>query len=350
MKMSNLKPSIYDSQKSDIEKVVDKLGYETYRTTQIWEGLYKHGWSNPVEFLNIPLSLREELEKEFDFNILLPEKSILSKDLNTEKIRFRLRDNLAVETVLMRYQKRNTVCISTQVGCAMDCKFCATGRMGFKRNLYSGEIVAQVMVISKKLILESKRLTNIVVMGMGEPFLNYENTLGAIRILNDKSGFKFGSRRFTISTVGIVPMIKRFTSEKLQINLAISLHAAENSLRSKLLPINKKYSIEDIFDACDQYIHTTHRRVSLEWALIRNVNDDSRQAIMLSQKIKGKNYHVNLIPLNSSEFFQGESSPTGRVLAFKEIIEESGISCSVRLRRGIDIQAGCGQLLDIYSN
>jgi len=345
--MVNVKTSIHDLSKSDIDTLVDKLGYETYRSTQIWEGLYKKGWSNPDDFLNLPKALRESLRKEFDFNILIPEKSLVSKDLSTEKFLFRLRDNLAVETVLMRYENRNTVCISTQVGCSMDCKFCATGKMGFKRNLSSGEIISQVLVISKKLILESKRLTNIVVMGMGEPFLNYENTLGAIRILNDNSGFNFGSRRFTISTVGIVPMINRFASEKHQINLAISLHAAENTLRSKLVPINEKYPIEDILDACDDYINATHRRVSLEWALIRNVNDDSRQATILSQKIKGKNYHVNLIPLNSSAFFQGESSPTDRVLAFKEILETNGISCSVRLRRGIDIQAGCGQLIDL---
>ncbi|MFC2063632.1 23S rRNA (adenine(2503)-C(2))-methyltransferase RlmN [Chloroflexota bacterium] len=342
-----MKPSIYDKRKNEIDQLINDLEYESYRASQIWEGLYKNNWETPEDFIYLPTHLREALKKEFDFTTLFLEKSIESKDLFTEKVLFRLRDNLAVETVLMRYKKRNTVCISTQVGCAMDCKFCATGRMGFQRNLSIGEIIAQVMFFSKKLSLESKRLSNIVVMGMGEPFLNYENTLGAISILNDKTGFNFGSRRFTISTVGIVPMIHRFISEKHQINLAISLHAAENSLRTKLIPINEKFSIESIFEACDEYIETTHRRVSIEWALIHEVNDDTKQASLLASRIQGKNYHVNLIPLNSSTFFIGESSSTDRIFAFKKIIESNGINCSIRLRRGIDIQAGCGQLMNL---
>ena len=253
---------------------------------------------------------------------------------------------MAVETVLMKYKHRNTVCISTQVGCAMDCKFCATGNMGFKRNLTRGEIIAQVLSVTKKLLLESKKLTNIVIMGMGEPFNNYENTMNAIGILNDKNGYNFGARRFTVSTVGIVPKIKRFTLENSQVNLAISLHAADNDLRSKLIPMNNKYSIEELLKATDEYIDATHRRVSLEWAMIHDVNDDLHQAELLIEMIRGKNYHVNLIPLNQSGFYEGRVSSRDKILKFKGKLESAGINCSVRLRRGIDIQAGCGQLLD----
>jgi 23S rRNA (adenine2503-C2)-methyltransferase len=344
--MVKQKPNIYDLSEEEFKNLIEELGYESYRSKQIWEGLYRNGWTHPDDFVNLPRELREKLDTELDFNVLISEKSVFSKDLTTEKILFRLRDNLAVETVLMNYQSRNTVCVSTQVGCAMDCKFCSTGKMGFKRNLSIGEINAQVLFVARKLSVEGNKLTNIVIMGMGEPFNNYQNTLKAIYILNNKAGLNIGARRFTISTVGIVPKIKRFTSENHQINLAISLHAAENSLRSQFLPINETYSIEDVLEACDEYIETTHRRVSLEWAMIQGVNDDLRQARLLIDRIKGKNYHVNLIPLNSSVFFPGEGSSRKDVFAFKRIIEANGISCSVRIRRGIDIQAGCGQLMD----
>jgi len=348
--MIKQKPFFFDMTKEDVTALIDNIGYEPYRASQLWEGIYKIGFSQPDEIVNLPKELREKLNEKLEFNVLFPEKSVFSEDLNTEKILFRLRDDLAVETVIMNYQNRNTVCISTQVGCAMDCKFCATGKMGFKRNLSIGEINAQVLYVSRKLSLEGKKLSNIVVMGMGEPFNNYQNTLDAIYILNNKSGAKIGTRRFTISTVGIVPKIKCFTRENHQINLAISLHAAENSLRSRLLPINDTFSIEDVLEASDEYIETTHRRVSLEWAMIHGVNDDLRQAKLLIERIKGKNYHVNLIPLNSSGFFNGKGSSRENVLAFKMKMEMEGISCSVRLRRGIDIQAGCGQLMDRNSN
>jgi len=244
----------------------------------------------------------------------------------------------------MRYNKRNTLCISSQAGCAMGCVFCATGQMGFKRHLSSGEIVAQVMYYARQLNDENNVVTNIVLMGMGEPFHNYENTLDAIDRLNDQEGYALGARRFTISTVGLVPAIRRFAAEKRQINLAISLHAADDDLRSSMLPVNKRYPIDELLLACREYIAVTGRRVTFEWALINEVNDTPEQAILLAKKLKGMLCHVNAIPLNPTMGYSGQATSHARAELFKKILEEHGISCTIRLRRGIDIQAGCGQL------
>jgi len=343
--MNLTKPLIYDLDRSEIQNTVNTWGEKPYRTAQIWQGLYKNLWQSSEDFSMLPLKIRQLLSSSFEFNVLNPIKTITTTDLSTEKTLFRLHDNQAIETVFMRYRNRNTVCISTQVGCAMGCNFCATGQMGFRRNLSSGEIVAQVLYFASLLAKSSERLTNVVVMGMGEPFHNYEATMAAIDRLEDNDGFNFGERRFTISTVGIVPMIRKFSEEKRQINLAISLHAADNELRTSLLPINKKYPIEDLLEACGEYIQNTKRRITFEWALINSVNDTQEQAHLLASKIKGLLCHVNLIPLNPTEQFSGARSTLERAKIFQAIIESAGIHCTIRLRRGIDIQAGCGQLM-----
>jgi 23S rRNA (adenine2503-C2)-methyltransferase len=343
MKQNN--PLIYDLDRSDINGLIEKWGEKPYRTDQIWNGLYKELWGKPEEFSSLSKSMRETLANEIQFEVIKPMKKISSSDLNTEKILFRLGDDQAIETVLMRYQKRNTICISTQVGCAMGCVFCATGHMGFHRNLSSGEIIAQVIYFAAQLSRSNEKLTNIVVMGMGEPFHNYDATLHAIDRLNDHEGFNFGERRFTISTVGLIPMIRRFSQEKRQINLAISLHAADNELRSKLLPINNKYPLDEVILACHDYVEQTNRRITFEWALINSVNDTPEQAHLLVSKIKNLLCHVNLIPLNPTGFYPGQGSNLDRARNFKKILETSGIQCTIRLRRGIDIEAGCGQLM-----
>ncbi len=247
----------------------------------------------------------------------------------------------------MRYEKRNTLCISTQAGCAMGCVFCATGQMGFKRHLSSGEIVAQVMYYARMLHDQGEAVTNVVVMGMGEPFHNYDNTLSAIDRLNDPDGYNFGARRFTISTVGLVPAIRRFAAEKRQVNLAISLHAAEDTLRTSMLPVNKRYPIDELLEACRDYVAITGRRITFEWALINEINDTPEQAHLLAKKLKGLLCHVNAIPLNPTQGFSGKATTRERAEKFKEILDSSGISCTIRLRRGIDIQAGCGQLASL---
>jgi len=343
--MNPNKTLIYDLNQSDIQSMVNTWGEKPYRTTQIWQGLYKNLWQSPEEFTMLPLDIRKLLTSSFEFNVLDPIKTISTTDLSTEKTLFKLYDGQAIETVFMRYRNRNTVCISTQAGCAMGCNFCATGQMGFRRNLSSGEIVAQVLYYAALLSKSSEKLTNVVVMGMGEPFHNYEATMTAIDRLKENDGFNFGERRFTISTVGLIPMIRKFAEEKRQINLAISLHAADNELRSSLLPINKKYPIEDLLEACADYIQLTKRRITFEWALINSVNDTREQAHLLASKIKGLLCHVNLIPLNPTEQFSGARSTLERAKIFQAIIESAGIHCTIRLRRGIDIQAGCGQLM-----
>jgi len=335
---------IYDFSFEELEGIFMAWGEPTFRVTQIWEGLYSHLWNSPDEFTNIPTALRIKLDDEFTFSHLTSLKKIMSQDGHTTKTLLGLPDGNAVEAVLMEYDKRRTLCISTQVGCAAGCKFCATGQMGFRKNLSSGEIIEQVLFYAKILRERDEKVTNIVYMGMGEPFLNYDSTLKSIKQLNHPKGFNLGARRFTISTVGIIPQIKRFTREKSQINLAISLHAADNQLRSSLLPINNKYPIEELMKACHEFVKVTGRRVTFEWALIHQINDSTEQAEKLSKLLKGLNCHVNIIPLNPTPGFDGEKTPTRQVDEFKNVLDRHHIPCTVRVRRGIDIQAGCGQL------
>lgn len=226
----------------------------------------------------------------------------------------------------------------------MGCVFCATGQMGFKRNLSSGEIVAQVMYYAQMLKEQNESVTNIVFMGMGEPFHNYDNSMAAIDRLNDSNGFNFGARRFTVSTVGLVPQIKKFADEQRQVNLAISLHAADDDERTEIMPVNKKYKIDEVIQACKYYIDKTHRRVTFEWALINGVNDTPQVAQKLASKLRGLLCHVNAIPLNPTQGYEGEATSRERANQFKETLERAGIPCTIRMRRGIDINAGCGQL------
>jgi 23S rRNA (adenine2503-C2)-methyltransferase len=344
MNMVTSKKLVYDLDRHDFQTLLTIWGEKPYRVDQIWQGLYKKYWLSPNEFTIFSLKIQGLLTHTFRFDFLAPENRLISSDAFTEKILFRLHDGLAIETVLMQYKDRYTVCISTQVGCAMGCVFCATGQMGYQRNLSSGEIIGQVLYYANQLSKKTRKLTNIVIMGMGEPFLNYEATMMAIDRLNDHDGFNFGERRFTISTVGIVPRILKFASEKRQINLAISLHAADDDLRSRLIPLNTRYPIDLLLDACSEYVSLTNRRISFEWAMIRDVNDSPQQAHLLASKIHNLLCHVNIIPLNSTNLYRGKSSDSGRARIFKNILEAAGIQCTIRLRRGVDIHAGCGQL------
>jgi 23S rRNA (adenine2503-C2)-methyltransferase len=233
----------------------------------------------------------------------------------------------------------------------MNCSFCATGQGGFQRNLTAGEIVEQVLFFSRELALYNppSPISNIVFMGMGEPFANYEQFMGAARRLNDPQGFNFGARRMTVSTVGLVPGINKLAAEDIQINLAVSLHAATDTLRNQLVPINKRYPLSELMPAVQEYIERTHRRVSFEWALIEGVNDTPEQARALTKLIKRMLCHVNLIPLNPTSGYPGAASTRERIAAFRAILEAGGIPNTLRQRRGIDIQAGCGQLRAVVS-
>jgi 23S rRNA (adenine2503-C2)-methyltransferase len=275
---------------------------------------------------------------------LTPKFDLHSRDGWTHKVLFSLPGNTELETVLMRYPERNTVCVSSQAGCAMNCSFCATGQAGFQRNLTAGEIVEQILFFARRLTREGQRLTNLVFMGMGEPLANYPAIREAIARLTDPEGFNFGDRRITISTVGLVPGIEKFTAERSQVNLAVSLHAATDELRSQLMPINKRYPLDILLEACRAYTETTHRRLSFEWAMISGVNDTPEQAHALAERIRGMLCHVNFIPLNPTPGYEGRASSEERIRAFRTVLDRYGIPNSVRERRGIDINAGCGQL------
>jgi 23S rRNA (adenine2503-C2)-methyltransferase len=338
------KPLIYDFDLPELEQVIKDWGEPTYRARQIWQGLYQRLWNRPEQFTTLPRALQERLNEHFSFTYLQEETVLSSTDGETLKTLFRLPDRQPVEAVLMGYARRRTLCISSQAGCAMGCVFCATGQMGFRRHLTSGEIVEQVVYYARMLAGRSERVTNIVLMGMGEPFHNYEATLQAIDRLAHPEGMNLGARRFTISTVGLVPMIRRFAREGRQINLAVSLHAADDELRSSMLPINRKYPLDVLIEACREYVEKTHRRITFEWALIRDVNDSPEQARLLARRLSGILSHVNVIPLNPTEKYKGQATTIERARAFQEELERHGIPCTIRLRRGIDIQAGCGQL------
>jgi len=344
-------PFIYDLEHSDFEKIFADFGEPSYRANQLWGGLYKNYWNTPDEFTNLPKSLREQLGESLHFEPLTPIKYLDSSDGQTRKTLFKLHDNRLIEAVLMRYdpsthrgQGRRTLCISSQAGCAMGCVFCATGQMGFKRHLTGGEIVAQVMHYARMLHEQGENVTNIVLMGMGEPFHNYDNVMAAVDRLNDSDGYNFGARRITISTVGLVSAIRRFADEKRQVNLAISLHAADDEERDSIMPVNRKHNIGKLLEACRYYVDQTGRRVTFEWALISGVNDTEEVARKLATRLKGLMCHVNAIPLNPTTGYEGRATNRRSAAKFKETLEQAGVPCTIRMRRGIDIQAGCGQL------
>jgi 23S rRNA (adenine2503-C2)-methyltransferase len=335
---------LYDLNLSTLQSLLENWGGPSYRARQLWEWLYVHLSDSFDQMTNLPLSLRERLASETSIGAPQVVDTLQSSDGDTRKDLLRLADGETVEAVLMRYERRRTACISTQVGCAIGCPFCATGQMGFCRDLTSGEIVAQALHFARELQAENERLTNVVLMGMGEPLANYDASLAAIRRLIDPGGFKLGQRHITLSTVGLVPGIKRLAEEGLQITLAISLHAATDKLRARLVPINRRYGLDVLFKACHHYVERTGRRVSFEWALIAGVNDTPEQAQALADRLKGLLAHVNLIPLNPSPAYAGRRSSDERIAAFTAVLKRHHVPYSVRVRRGVEIQAGCGQL------
>ena len=312
-----------------------------YRLKQAMEGLFRELASNWQEAGYLPAALRQKLDKEFPIGIIA--ETFVSKDENTIKALITLEDGFKIETVLMRHENgRNTVCISSQVGCAMNCAFCATGKLGFKRNLTIWEIIEQVLFFARYLKQSGEKISGVVFMGMGEPFLNYKNVMESIRILNDEDGFNIGARHISVSTSGTIDGIEKLSREEIQINLAISLHAPDNGLRSKLMPINKTHPLEKILNAVDNYIRETHRRVMFEYVMIKDVNDSEECAKKLAGLMKRRLYLVNLISYNPTGIF--EASSTQKIKEFKEILEKEGVAVTQRYRFGQDIEGACGQL------
>ncbi len=334
----------FDLELDQLKDYFRSIGEPAYRADQLWSAIYAQLVTDPGQVSSLPKPLRTKLTQDISFSHLNPIERLVSTDGETIKTLFDLPGGARIETVLMHYDERETLCISSQAGCAMGCVFCATGQLGFHRNLSAGEIVEQVVHYARELAAQEHTVTNVVVMGMGEPFHNYEAVMAAIKRLNDPKCMNMGARRFTTSTVGIVPMIKRFAAEKSQVNLAVSLHAANDTLRSKLIPANRKYSLQELIPACRDYVEQTGRRISFEWALINGINDSEENARELAALIKGMICHVNIIPLNPTPIYPGAPTTTERAQEFKRTLEESGITCTIRVRRGIDIKAGCGQL------
>jgi 23S rRNA (adenine2503-C2)-methyltransferase len=265
-------------------------------------------------------------------------------DGETRKDLLQLEDGQQIEVVLLRYRERRSACVSTQVGCACGCRFCATGQMGFVRQLTSGEIVAQVLHLQRELAAEHRRLSNVVLMGMGEPLLNYEHTLAAVRWLIDRRAMGFPPRRVTLSTVGIVPGVRQLIDEDLPINLAISLHAATDELRDQLVPVNRRYPLDELLTALGEYTARTGRRVMLEWVMIDGVNDTREQAEALVARLAGVPAHVNLIRLNATAGYAGQPSSLEAIEAFTAVLDRARVPHTMRQRRGGAIAAGCGQL------
>ncbi|RME62330.1 MAG: 23S rRNA (adenine(2503)-C(2))-methyltransferase RlmN [Caldilineae bacterium] len=348
------KPALLDMSQEELAAFVEELGEPAYRARQIWEWIYKRYAHTFHEMTVLPKRLRERLDQVAVISPLRLLTRTVSLDQDTQKVLFQLPDGQTVETVLMLYDRRRTLCISSQVGCAMGCTFCATAQGGLARNLTAGEIVAQVLFFARYLadpeaepapiVDRPTQVTNIVLMGMGEPMHNYRNVWTAIRRLTGEDAFGLGARHITLSTVGLVPMIDRMAEEGLQVNLAVSLHAPNDELRSQLTPINRRYPVADLLAAVERYIAKTHRRVTFEYALMRGINDSPALAEELAEKLAPLLCHVNLIPLNPIPDSPFQPSTDEDVARFVEILRSRGVPTTLRLRRGIEINAGCGQL------
>jgi 23S rRNA (adenine2503-C2)-methyltransferase len=338
------KVALLDLSLPQLQDLVLSLGEPPYRADQVYNWLYSSLVTDFEAMSNLPLPMRQRLSEIADLQSLTPVASTLSSDGLAHKVLFALPDGETIESVLMLYDERQTVCLSTQVGCPVGCAFCATGQSGFVRNLSPGEIVAQVLFFARQLKAEGRRITNVVFMGMGEPLLNYDATWRAVRTITDSRGLNLGARRITISTVGVVPAIKRMQYEDSQVGLAVSLHAPTDRLRQTLIPLARKYPLRELIAACKDYADHTGRRVTFEYALISGLNDTVEQAAKLARLLRGLLCHVNIIPLNPVDDSAWQASSAEQVRAFHRVLVRRGVNATTRLRRGLDIEAGCGQL------
>lgn len=328
---------------AEIAKEITLLDLKPYRARQIFQWIHQRFARNFEAMNNLAKAERELLKQHFFISDLKLEKVRISKD-KTKKYLLRLTDDHFIEAALLLDEDRKTLCVSTQVGCPLNCAFCASGKLGFIRNLTAAEIISQIEFIYK----EEGGLNNLVFMGMGEPFLNYENTLRAIRIINDREGLNIGARKISVSTSGIPDKIREFAEENLQVRLALSLNAADNQLRSYLMPLNRKYSLPQVLLAIDEYIKKTGRRVSFEYVLIKNINDRDIDLVRLIGICQKRDVQVNLIPLNPHPGSVYQSSEKAGF--FKKELQAAGINCGIRFRRGLDIEAACGQLVFLKSS
>ncbi|WP_281887784.1 23S rRNA (adenine(2503)-C(2))-methyltransferase RlmN [Paenibacillus sp. YYML68] len=340
----NEKPYVYDYTLEDWESWVKANGESGFRAGQIFDWLYVKRVSSFEQMTNLPKSLREKLQAQFDFVTLSEVAQYRSKD-GTVKFLFELTDKNAIETVIMKHSYGNSICVTTQVGCRIGCTFCASTLGGLKRNLTSGEIIAQVVKAQQLLDATSERVSSIVIMGIGEPFENYEAVMKFLKVMIHPKGLNIGQRHITVSTSGIVPNIYQFAEENTQINLAISIHAPNDELRSKLMPVNRRFPFAELIEACRYYVAKTGRRITFEYALMGGVNDRPEHAEELAQVLKTfPMAHVNLIPVNfvsERDFVRTERND---IFAFQRILEKYKITATIRREQGSDIAAACGQL------
>ena len=324
----------------DLKEELISLGEKKYRAEQIFKWLYVDKVKEFDEMTNLSLELREKLKKEYtmcNFKILKKQESADG----TKKYLFDVLDGNAIETVLMQYHHGKTICVSSQIGCKMGCKFCASTGIQFVRNLTSGEIVEQILAVEQDI---GDKISNIVFMGIGEPFDNYDNVIQAIKIINNQKGLNIGARHISISTSGLVPMIYKFADEELQCTLSISLHATTDEKRSSMMPINNRYNIKELMESCKYYISKTNKRISFEYALAKDNNDNLDDAKQLVKLLKGMLCHVNLIPINKIENGKYTKSSNENIIRFRDYLNENGIVATIRRELGSDIDAACGQL------
>lgn len=315
-------------------------GEKKYRAEQIFHWIYKENVITFDEMTNISEALREKLKQNFDLHVFKIIKKQVSKD-GTKKYLFDVLDNNAIESVLMEYKYGKTICVSTQIGCKMGCKFCASTGVKFARNLEAGEIVEQLLAIERD---EKIHISNLVFMGIGEPLDNYDNVIKAVKILNNPKGINMGARHISISTSGLVPKIYKLADENLQCTLSISLHSASNEKRSNMMPVNNIYNIQELIKACKYYIEKTNRRISFEYALAKDNNDNLQDAEELVKLLKGMLCHVNLIPINKIEDGKFTKSTNENIIKFRDYLNEHRIVATIRRELGADIDAACGQL------
>ena len=331
--------NIYDLTRKEFEDYFVSIGNKKFRSVQLYEFLYKKRINNTSEMNNIGNNIKERLNKDFSFDMI---KLIVKQEDNlVKKYLFELIDGERIESVVMFHDYGISVCVSSQVGCNMSCAFCESGRLKKRRNLEAYEIVEQILLIEQDI---GKRISHIVVMGIGEPFDNYDNVMRFVKIVNDNKGIDIGSRHITISTCGVVPGIYKFMNEEGQVNLAISLHAPNDEIRNKIMPISKRYKLEELMEAIKKYISVTNRRVTFEYIMLDNINDSTECAMELSKLLKGINCYVNLIPYNETENISFKRSKNSQIMKFYDILKKNSINVTIRKEFGSKVDAACGQL------
>lgn len=336
--------NIYGIEFEKLEKYFVDNNISKFRTTQVFEWLYKKRVDNLNEMTNLGKETIDKLQSDFSFDKL--KLLEVQSDKLVKKFLFELNDGQKIESVLMYHDYGNSICISSQVGCNMGCAFCQSGRLKKVRNLATHEMVLQILEVEK---ITGIRISHVVIMGIGEPFDNYDNVMSFIRIINSNKGISIGARHITVSTCGIVPKIEQFSKENLQVNLAISLHASNDELRNKLMPINKVYNISKLIDSLKKYLDNNNRRVTFEYILLSGINDSLEDAMELANLLKGMNAYVNLIPYNETDNISFRRTKNEQIMRFYDILKKSKINVTVRREFGSKVDAACGQLRANYS-